>query len=102
MESWNLFSKKESVLGVTSRKNRAAVLLVLTVLPLLAWVLSNHWLWAGPVMSAGVSDSGRYVITAHSDNSLILWDIEEKKWDKLSGEANLYSATFVPDSKAFL
>lgn len=89
-------------MGVTSGKNRALLLLALTVLSLFAWVLCNHWLWAGPIMSAGVSDSGRYAITAHRDNSLILWDIKEEKWKTLNEKANIYSATFVPDRDAFL
>ncbi|MGO1659294.1 MAG: WD40 repeat domain-containing protein [Marinobacter sp.] len=53
-------------------------------------------------MSAGVSDSGRYAITAHRDNSLILWDIKEEKWKTLNGKANVYSATFAPDRDVFL
>ncbi|PFG10060.1 hypothetical protein ATI45_2471 [Marinobacter sp. LV10MA510-1] len=58
--------------------------------------------WAGPVMSMGVSESGRYVVSAHRDNKLILWDLQEKQWDTLSGDANLYSAYFIPGQNAFL
>jgi len=58
--------------------------------------------WAGPVMSMDVSESGRYIVSAHRDNELILWDLQEKKWDTLSGKANLYSAYFVPGQNAFL
>ena len=89
-------------MGVTSGKKWAFALVALTVLTTVAWVLSGHWLWAGPVISADVSDSGHYVITAHRDNSLIIWNIKEKKWEKLSGTANIYGATFVPDREAFL
>ena len=58
--------------------------------------------WAGRVMSMGVSESGRYILSAHRDNKLILWDLHEKKWDTLSDKANLYSAYFVPGQNAFL
>ena len=58
--------------------------------------------WAGPVMSMGVSESGRYVISAHRDNKLIIWDVQEKQWNTLSRKANLYSAYFVPGQNAFL
>ena len=57
--------------------------------------------WAGPVMSIGVSESGRYIVSAHRDNKLILWDLQEKQWNTLSGKANLYSAYFVPGQNAF-
>ena len=58
--------------------------------------------WAGPVMSMGVSESGRYVISAHRDNKLVIWDLQEKQWNTLSRKANLYSAYFVPGQNAFL
>ncbi|KKN08587.1 hypothetical protein LCGC14_1055160 [marine sediment metagenome] len=58
--------------------------------------------WAGPVMSMGVSESGRYIVSAHRDNKLILWDLQEKQWDTLSADANLYSAYFVPGQNVFL
>ncbi|MFT7337257.1 MAG: hypothetical protein ACI92B_000578 [Marinobacter maritimus] len=72
---------------------------------LLAAIILNFNLlgvWAGPVMSIGVSESGRYVISAHRDNKLVLWDLNEKRWDKLSDNTNLYSAYFVPGRNAFL
>lgn len=59
-------------------------------------------IWTGPVMSMGVSESGRYVVSTHRDNTLVLWDLHEKRWDTLSDNANLYSAYFVPGRKAFL
>jgi len=58
--------------------------------------------WSGPVMSMGVSESGRYIASAHRDNNLILWDLQEKEWNTLSRKANLYSAYFVPGQNAFL
>ncbi|ONF42104.1 hypothetical protein BTO32_17515, partial [Marinobacter lutaoensis] len=53
-------------------------------------------------MSAAVSTSGRYIITAHQDHSLILWDLKKKTWDTLSTRANIYSAGVVPDRDAIL
>ena len=58
--------------------------------------------WAEPVMSMGVSESGRYIVSVHRDNKLILWDRHERQWNALSGNANLYSAYFVPSRNAFL
>lgn len=77
---------------------------VLGAIALIGILLNSNLLgvWAGPVMSMGVSQSGRYIVSAHRDNKLILWDLQEKQWDKLSGEANLYSAYFVPDQNVFL
>ncbi|UQG59529.1 WD40 repeat domain-containing protein [Marinobacter sp. M3C] len=77
---------------------------VLGAFVLISILLNSNLLgvWAGPVMSMGVSESGRYVVSAHTDNKLILWDLQEKQWNTLSGKANLYSAYFVPGQNAFL
>ena len=77
---------------------------VLGTLVLIGGLLTFNLLgvWAGPVMSMGVSESGRYVVSAHRDNKLIIWDLQEKQWNTLSGKANLYSAYFVPGQNAFL
>ena len=77
---------------------------VLGILVLIGGLLTFNLLgvWAGPVMSLGVSESGRYVVSAHRDNKLIIWDLQEKQWNTLSGKANLYSAYFVPGQNAFL
>ncbi|EAZ99590.1 WD40 repeat domain-containing protein [Marinobacter sp. ELB17] len=56
----------------------------------------------GPVMSIGVSDDGRYIISSHRSNHLILWDIKKENYKALSDDANIYSAYFVPDQQAFL
>ncbi|MGO1749579.1 MAG: WD40 repeat domain-containing protein [Marinobacter sp.] len=58
--------------------------------------------WAGPVMSMGVSESGHYIVSAHRDNKLILWDLQERQWDTQHGKANLYSAYFLPGQNTFL
>ncbi|MCL1486052.1 MAG: WD40 domain-containing protein [Marinobacter sp.] len=53
---------------------------VLGAFVLISILLNSNLLgvWAGPVMSMGVSESGRYVVSAHTDNKLILWDLQEK------------------------
>ncbi|WP_231898050.1 WD40 repeat domain-containing protein [Halomonas sp. hl-4] len=55
-----------------------------------------------PVTSLSVSSDGRYVISAHEDGALVLWDIDAQKREQLSDNANLYSAYFVPEGDAFL
>ncbi|SBR47028.1 WD domain-containing protein, G-beta repeat-containing protein [Halomonas sp. HL-93] len=55
-----------------------------------------------PVTSLSMSSNGRYVISAHEDGALVLWDIDAKKREQLSDNANLYSAYFIPEGDAFL
>jgi len=55
-----------------------------------------------PAMAVGVSSDGRYAITTHRANELILWDIEAQEREKLADHANIYSAHFVSDLDAFL
>ena len=55
-----------------------------------------------PVTSISVSSDGRYVISAHEDGALVLWDIDAQKREQLSDNANLYSAYFIPEGDAFL
>lgn len=57
---------------------------------------------AGPVMAVGVSDDGRYAISSHRDNRLILWSLEEESYREIADDANIYSAFFVPKRDAFL
>ncbi|MDN6319411.1 MAG: WD40 repeat domain-containing protein [Marinobacter sp.] len=91
-------------MAITNAKKIRWAGTVLGAIALIGILLNSNLLgvWAGPVMSMGVSQSGRYIVSAHRDNKLILWDLQEKQWDKLSGEANLYSAYFVPDQNVFL
>lgn len=95
---------KELVLGVIRNSKWYVAGTALGVLLFTAIMLNLNFLgvWAGPVMSMGVSESGRYIISAHRDNALILWDLHEKRWDTLSDNANLYSAYFAPGQNAFL
>ncbi|MBW6390145.1 WD40 repeat domain-containing protein [Billgrantia antri] len=55
-----------------------------------------------PVTSLSVSTDGRYVVSAHEDAKLVLWDLEQRKREVLSESANLYSAYFIEESDAFL
>jgi hypothetical protein len=55
-----------------------------------------------PVTSLSVSSDGRYVISAHEDGALVLWDVDAQEREKLSDNANLYSAYFIPEGDAFL
>ncbi|AFI87161.1 hypothetical protein BBH51_01890 [Aggregatibacter actinomycetemcomitans] len=54
------------------------------------------------VVSLGVSSDGRYVITAHGKDELVLWDIAKKEKKLLAKNANSYSAYFIPDSHEFM
>jgi len=91
-------------LAVTNANKMRWAGAVLGIFVLIGILLNFNLLgvWAGRVMSMGVSESGRYILSAHRDNKLILWDLHEKKWDTLSDKANLYSAYFVPGQNAFL
>ena len=56
----------------------------------------------GPVMAVGVSDDGRYVISSHRSNHLVLWDLQNEHHQTLSNDANIYSAYFIPGHDLFL
>src|SRR5690554_2442042 len=81
---------------------------MLKIKPLIALLLllglSGCSIFSGsPTMSLSVSSNGRYVISAHKNQSLYLWDIQEKKRERIALEqANLYSAFFIPNSNAFM
>jgi len=85
-----------------NKRHWPAFIFTTVALIVIIWVIVIQMLGAGPVMSSGVSDSGRYAITAHKDNSLILWDLQNKKWQIMHTNANVYSAQFIPDAHAFL
>ncbi|MGO1500453.1 MAG: WD40 repeat domain-containing protein [Marinobacter sp.] len=63
------------------------------------WKVYNS---AGPVMSASVSSSGAFALTAHRDQKLILWDLKARNRKIISREANIYSAYFVKNRDVFL
>lgn len=82
-----------------NKKLLGAIAAVVVVLGIVAWHLSETF---EPVTALGVSSNGRYVITTHQDGALVLWDIEQRKREVLSREANIYSAYFIENSDAFL
>lgn len=55
-----------------------------------------------PVTSLSVSSDGLYVISAHENGALVLWDTDAQQREQLADNANLYSAYFIPESDAFL
>lgn len=57
---------------------------------------------AGSAMVVSVSSDGRYAISSHQDNSLILWDLKSFEKKIISKQANIYSAYFVPGQDIFL
>lgn len=56
----------------------------------------------GIPMVVSVSSDGRYVVSSHQDNRLILWDIENRSKKLLAKNANIYSAYFVKNRHFFL
>jgi len=76
-----------------------AVFCILLASGLLAWRLMNS---LEPVTALGVSSDGKYVVTTHEDGALVLWNVEDKKREVLSNEANIYSAYFIEGGNAFL
>ncbi|MEC9483987.1 MAG: WD40 repeat domain-containing protein [Halomonas sp.] len=56
----------------------------------------------GPIMVLGVSSDGRHAISTHESKHLVLWDLERHRREILSTHANIYSAYFIHDRRAFL
>ncbi|MDC2824503.1 WD40 repeat domain-containing protein [Rodentibacter pneumotropicus] len=54
------------------------------------------------VVSLGVSSDGKYAISAHGKDELVLWDLTKKEKKLLAKNANPYSAYFIPDSHEFM
>ncbi|MGR2736897.1 WD40 repeat domain-containing protein [Billgrantia sp. Q4P2] len=82
-----------------NKKLLAAIAFAVVVLGVYSWQLLGA---LEPVTALGVSSDGRYVITTHQDGALVLWDVERRKREVLSNEANVYSAYFIEGSDAFL
>src|SRR5690554_7905867 len=53
-------------------------------------------------MAIGVSKDGQWVVTTHRSNELVLWNLSELNHQKVSGEANIYSAFFVGGQPNYL
>ncbi|OOF80578.1 WD40 repeat domain-containing protein [Rodentibacter caecimuris] len=54
------------------------------------------------VVSLGVSSDGKYAISAHGKDELVLWDLTRKEKKLLAKNANPYSAYFIPNSHEFM
>ncbi len=55
-----------------------------------------------PAMAVSVASDGRYAVSSHEDNELVLWDIERRTSRVLATDANVYSARFVPQRELIL
>jgi len=73
------------------------------------WILLTSILWGcalgstdSAAMSVSVSQDGRYVVSAHRDRNLYLWDLHEKKRQQVSDQANIYSAYFAKGLDVYL
>ncbi|SDL05153.1 hypothetical protein SAMN05661010_00849 [Modicisalibacter muralis] len=82
---------------------RAAIILIAAViLTACATGRSQPGGELGPAMVIGVSSDGRYAISTHKSQHLVLWDLQQHSRDILSTHANIYSAYFIHDRDAFL
>ncbi|MBZ5488655.1 WD40 repeat domain-containing protein [Halomonas aquamarina] len=86
------------------RSNKKIMGIGIFVLILMAWgILAWKSLYElEPVISLSISSDGHYVISAHEDGALVLWNVEHKKREVLSNDANIYSAYFIEESDVFL
>lgn len=55
-----------------------------------------------PIVSLGLSDDGSYVVSSHENNSIILWDLTKQKANRISSNANIYSAYFIKGGHNYL
>jgi hypothetical protein len=89
------------VLARAKQRRRELAVIMLVVMA------AGTWFWVTlsrlePVTALSVSSNGRYVISTHEDGALVLWNVERKKREVLSNEANIYSAYFIEGGDAFL
>lgn len=54
------------------------------------------------VTALSVSSGGAYVVSSHLDRRLVLWNLAERTRGTTSTQANIYSAYFIDDRRAFL
>ncbi len=56
----------------------------------------------GSVVVVSVSSDGRFALSSHLDNRIVLWNLERKEKTLVSDNANIYSAYFVRGAELFL
>ncbi|WGI26767.1 WD40 repeat domain-containing protein [Halomonas alkaliantarctica] len=85
-----------------NKQKFAALILVVGTVLALAYYGVRALTGLEPATSLSMSSDGRYVISAHEDGALVLWDIEDQQKEQLADNANLYSAYFIPEGDVFL
>ncbi|AJF07067.1 WD40 repeat domain-containing protein [Geoalkalibacter subterraneus] len=78
-------------------KRFAALIAIFSLLLLAGCRSDGQATQAAPsiLMVVSVSADGRYAVSSHQDNRLILWDIENRTKQVLADNSNIYSAYFV-------
>lgn len=64
-----------------------------------------YLLWSynpGPAMVVSVSSNGRYALSSHLNQGIILWDLKNKNYRVISKHGNIYSAYFIKGTPYFL
>ena len=54
------------------------------------------------VMVVSLSTDGRYALSSHLNNTLVLWDLQKKTKATISSQSNIYSAYFIKGTDKFL
>ncbi|MBQ0833322.1 WD40 repeat domain-containing protein [Marinobacter sp.] len=80
----------------------ALPIIIISIVVMVAGVIGLFGTAYGPAMSLGVSNDGRYIISSHRSNHLVLWDLANERYRELADDANIYSAYFVPGHELFL
>ncbi len=55
-----------------------------------------------PAMVVSVSEDGRYAVSSHENKNFVLWDIQRRTHEIISGNANIYSAYLIQGRDIFL
>jgi len=63
---------------------------------------ANETQHIGYVVSLSIASDGKHVISAQSDQHIILWDIQSQKNKSISEKGNIFSAYFIKHSDRFL
>lgn len=55
-----------------------------------------------PAMIVSVSHDGRYAVSSHRDNKLILWNLDKNDHQVVARDANIYSAYFIDGRHVYI